>query len=66
MLNSLAGDVAVNGTVTSAVLRIEFQAKTPQGELPIVMTGDFTGTGAAGKAGIAGMGEVDWTATRVP
>jgi hypothetical protein len=59
-----AGDIAIAGTVTGKSLRIDFEADTPQGKLPITMTGDIGDTSVTGKASIAGMGEADWTATR--
>jgi len=63
-LNSIAGEVAVNGTLTNRSLKLEFEAETPHGKLPVTMTGDLGTTGITGKASIAGMGEADWTATR--
>jgi hypothetical protein len=59
-----AGDIVIAGTVTGTALRIDFEADTPQGKIPVTMTGDIGATGVAGKASIAGMGEADWTATR--
>jgi hypothetical protein len=66
VLSTLAGEVPVTGTMTGNVLKLEFMAKTPQGEIPIVMTGDLSEKGLTGKASVAGLGEADWTATRVP
>jgi hypothetical protein len=66
LLSSAAGDVVVAGTLTGTALKVEFKAVTPQGEIPVVMTGDLTSTGMSGKASIVGLGEADWTATRVP
>jgi hypothetical protein len=63
-LNSMAGEVAVNGTVIGRSLKVEFEADTPQGKLPITLTGDLGVSGITGKANIAGLGEADWTATR--
>jgi hypothetical protein len=59
-----AGEMAIAGTVTGKSVRIDFEADTPQGKLPITMTGDIGVTSVTGKASIAGMGEADWTATR--
>jgi hypothetical protein len=59
-----AGDIVIAGTVTGTALRIDFEADTPQGKIPVTMTGDIGATGVTGKASIAGMGEADWTATR--
>jgi hypothetical protein len=59
-----AGELPIAGTVTGKSLRIDFEADTPQGKLPVTMTGDIGTTSVTGKATIAGMGEADWTATR--
>jgi hypothetical protein len=64
--SQLGGEVAVTGTMTGTSLKLEFMAVTPQGGIPIVMTGIMSDQGLTGKASVAGMGEVDWTATRVP
>jgi uncharacterized protein (DUF2147 family) len=65
-LSSMAGEVPVTGTMTGKSLKLDFTAETPQGPLPITMTGELSDTGAfTGKASIAGMGEADWTGTRV-
>ncbi len=63
-LNSVAGDVAVKGTMTGSTINLEFTAETPQGPLPIKMTGELGAAGFTGKASIAGMGEADWKAVR--
>jgi hypothetical protein len=65
VLTSMAGEVPVSGTMVGKTLKLEFKVDTPQGQLPITMTGDLGATGFAGKASIAGLGETDWTATRV-
>lgn len=62
---SPAGEVAVNGTMTGKSLKLEFTAETPQGSLPVTMTGDLGDKGFAGKASIVGLGEADWTGTKV-
>jgi hypothetical protein len=59
-----AGDIEIAGTVTGRAVKIDFEADTPQGKLPVTMTGDMGSTSVTGKASIAGMGEADWTATR--
>src|SRR5262245_27737450 len=59
-----AGDVTLQGTMTGPSLRIEFEADTPQGKLPIVMTGELGASGFTGKASLAGMGEANWKGTR--
>jgi hypothetical protein len=63
-LSGPAGDIVIAGTVTGKAVRIDFVADTPQGKLPITMTGDIGETSVTGKASIAGMGEAAWTATR--
>jgi len=60
-----AGDVTLQGTMTGSALRMEFEVETPQGKMPIVMTGDLTATGLTGKATLQGMGEANWKGTRV-
>jgi len=66
VLTSMAGEVPVSGTMAGKTLKLEFKVDTPQGQLPITMTGELGTTGFAGKASIAGLGDTDWTATRVP
>ncbi len=59
-----AGEMTLAGTVVGKVVKFDFEADTPQGKLPVAMTGDIGATSVSGKASIAGMGEADWTATR--
>lgn len=63
-LSGPAGDLVIAGTVTGHTVKIDFEADTPQGKLPVTMTGDMGDTSVTGKASIAGLGEADWTATR--
>ncbi len=63
-INGPAGEMAIAGTVTGKSVKIDFEADTPQGKLPVTMTGDIGATSVSGKASIAGMGGADWTATR--
>jgi hypothetical protein len=63
-LSGPAGDLVIAGTVTGRTVQIDFEAETPQGKLPVTMTGDMGATSVTGKASIAGLGEADWTATR--
>ena len=65
MFSSVAGDVDVAGTMTGTALKLEFTAQTPQGPLPVTMTGELGTSGFIGKASIEGMGEADWTGTKV-
>jgi hypothetical protein len=50
--------------MTGSTLRMQFEVETPQGKLPIVMTGDLGAEGFTGKATLAGMGEANWKGTR--
>src|SRR5215475_9726970 len=58
------GDVTLEGTMTGSSLKMEFVVETPQGKMPIVMTGDLGADGFTGKATLAGMGEANWKGTR--
>ena len=59
------GPVDVNGTFDGNSLKLEFTAKTPQGDIPISMTGDLNGDSIVnGKAEFGGMGQGEWTAKR--
>jgi hypothetical protein len=64
-ITSLAGSVAVTGTMTGGTLKLEFTVPTPQGDIPMTMTGDLGPDGFTGKASIAGVGDADWTGKRV-
>lgn len=59
-----AGEMTFAGSVVGKTVKFDFEADTPQGKLPVSMTGDIGATSVSGKASIAGMGEADWTATR--
>jgi hypothetical protein len=61
-----AGPVEVTGTIEGATLKLSFTAPTPQGDIPITMTGDVNGDAIAGKAEFGGMGQAEWTAKRAP
>ena len=59
------GEVPVTGTITGNAVKIEMTAQTPQGAMTVVMTGDVDGDSIVnGKAEIAGMGQMEWTAKR--
>jgi hypothetical protein len=58
------GETPVSGTMSGGTLKLEFTAQTPQGPLPITMTGTLGAEGLAGKMTVAGMGEADWTGKR--
>ena len=62
--NGPTGEVTLEGTMTGSTLRMQFEVETPQGKLPIVMTGDLGANGFTGKATLAGMGEANWKGTR--
>jgi hypothetical protein len=59
-----AGDVTLQGTMTGPSLKLQFEVDTPQGKMPIVMTGELSAEGFTGKASLAGMGEANWKGTR--
>src|SRR6516162_1112521 len=57
------GPVDVSGTFDGNSLKLEFTAKTPQGDIPVSMTGDLNGDSIVnGKAEFGGMGQGEWTA----
>jgi hypothetical protein len=58
------GDVTLQGTMTGPTLKLEFEVETPQGKMPIVITGDLGPEGFSGKATLTGMGEATWKGTR--
>lgn len=63
-LKTPLGDTPVRGTMVGKALRLEFSATTPQGTIPVTLTGDLDEKGFTGKMNITGMGEADWTGTR--
>lgn len=58
------GSIDIAGTFDGNAVKLEFVAKTPQGDIPITMTGDVSGDSINGKADFGGMGQGDWTAKR--
>ena len=58
------GAINIAGTFDGNVLKLEFTAPTPNGDIPIKMTGDVSGDEIAGKADFGGMGTGEWTAKR--
>ena len=61
------GELAVEGTVEGNTLKLTMVAKTPQGDIPVALTGDIDGDAIVnGKAEIGGMGQGEWTARRKP
>lgn len=66
-VTSQMGEVPVTGTLEGKSLKLSFTAITPQGNLPITLTGDIEGdTVVNGKADITGMGTMEWTAKKKP
>jgi hypothetical protein len=59
------GPVDVTGTFDGNAIKLEFTAKTPQGDIPISMSGELNGDAIVnGKAEFGGMGQGEWTAKR--
>jgi hypothetical protein len=62
-----AGPVDVAGTFDGNAVKLSFVAKTPQGDIPIEMSGELNGDSIVnGKAEFGGMGQGEWTARRKP
>src|SRR5262245_2294652 len=62
---SQMGEVPVTGTIEGKALKLTMIAKTPQGDLTVELSGDIDGDSIVnGKAEIAGMGQMEWTAKR--
>ncbi len=60
-----AGPVDVSGTFDGNALKLSFVAKTPQGDIPIEMSGELNGDSIVnGKAEFGGLGQGEWTAKR--
>jgi hypothetical protein len=65
-LSSQMGEAPVTGTIDGKALKLTLIAKTPQGDMTVEMSGDIDGDSIVnGKAEIAGMGQMEWTAKRV-
>ena len=63
---SQMGEVPVEGTVEGNAMKITLNAQTPQGPMTVVLTGDLDGDSIVnGKAEVAGMGQMEWTAKRI-
>jgi hypothetical protein len=64
-ISSQMGEAPFTGTLEGKALKVSFNFATPQGTLPITMTGDIEGdTIPNGKAEIVGMGTMEWTAKK--
>jgi hypothetical protein len=62
---TLLGELTVEGTREGAALKLLMIATTPQGEIPVSLTGDVDGDSIVnGKANFGGMGQGEWTAKR--
>jgi hypothetical protein len=59
------GPVDVSGTFDGNALKLSFTAKTPQGDIPVELSGELNGDAIVnGKADFGGMGQGEWTAKR--
>ena len=59
------GPVEIAGTFAGNAIKLEFVAKTPQGDIPVTMSGELNGDSIVnGKAEFGGMGQGEWTAKR--
>jgi len=64
-ISSAMGEAPFIGTLEGKALKVTFNFVTPQGTLPVIMTGDIEGdTIPNGKAEITGMGTMEWTAKK--
>jgi hypothetical protein len=62
---SQMGEVPVTGTVEGRAVKLTLIAQTPQGSMTVLLTGDIDGDAIVnGKAEIAGMGQMEWSAKR--
>ena len=60
------GEVPVSGSLDGKVITLTMVAQTPQGAMNVAMTGDLAGdTIVNGKADVAGMGQMEWSAKRI-
>ena len=62
---TLMGEVPLTGSVDGHAVKISVTAPTPQGGLTVVLTGDLDGDSIVnGKMDLAGIGQMEWSATR--
>jgi len=62
---SQMGEVPIAGTLEGKSLKMTMTAQTPNGNMEVVLTGDLDGDSIAnGKADVAGMGQMTWSAKR--
>ncbi len=63
---SQMGEVPLTGSLAGNAVKLSMVAQTPQGDLTVEMTGDLDGDSIVnGKADIAGIGQLEWSAKRV-
>jgi hypothetical protein len=64
-LASEVGEAPISGTVEGKTVKLAFTAVTPNGNLPVTLTGDVDGDSIVnGKADIGGMGVMEFTGKR--
>lgn len=63
---SPGGPVPLTGTMAGKRLTLEFKVATPQGEETVTLNGELGTNGLKGKTTMPGLGDVEWTGTRVP
>ena len=62
-----AGAVDVTGTSDGNAIKLSALARTPQGDIPVTMTGELNGNEIVnGKAEFGGMGTAEWSGKRKP
>ena len=61
---SQMGEAPITGTVEGRTFKLTMTAQTPQGSMDVALTGEVDGDAIKGKAEIAGMGQMEWTAKR--
>jgi len=61
---SQMGDAPITGTVDGRAFKLTMTAQTPQGAMEVALTGEVDGDSIKGKAEIAGMGQMEWSAKR--
>jgi hypothetical protein len=64
-LASEVGEAPISGTIEGKAVKLAFTAVTPNGNLPVTMTGDIDGNAIVnGKAEIGGMGVMEFVAKK--
>jgi len=61
---SQMGEAPITGTVEGRTFKLTMTAQTPQGSMDVALTGEVDGDSIKGKAEIAGMGQMEWSAKR--